>query len=83
MKATLQLMLEDVELFDTLEEDKAAEFAERTNGEVYSWKTIERSNWLEHGYGRVDTLALVVVPKGLPDRIDMADDVEEEGVVFP
>lgn len=83
MKATLQLMLNDVELFDVLEEDKASEFAERTNGEVYSWKTIGRSNWLEHGYRRVDTLALVVIPKSLPHKIELADDIEEEGVVFP
>ena len=83
MKATLQLILEDVELFDTLEEGKAAEFAEGTGGEVYSWKTIGKSNWLEHGYRRVDTLALVVIPGRLPDKIEMADDTEEEGVVFP
>ena len=78
MKLTLHLILEDVEYFDTLDAEKAEDLAKRTDGEVYSWKTIGRSNWLEHGYKRADVAGLVVLPGRLPDSIDMADDVLEE-----
>jgi hypothetical protein len=83
MKQTLHIILEDVEFFDTLDAEKAEDLAKRTDGEVYSWKTIGRSNWLERGYRRVDVLGLVVLPGRLPDSIDMSDDPEEEGVSFP
>jgi len=33
---------------------------------------------LERGCSRVDRLAFIVLPKGLPDYIDMEDDEEEQ-----
>lgn len=51
--------------------------AERTGGVVYTYHTSGRNNWLARGFSRVDRLAFVVLPKGLPDKIDMADDEEE------
>ena len=80
MKQTITLILEHVDVFDTLDADKAEEAAKVTNGTVYSWKTVGKVNWLEHGYRQVDTLALVVLPNTLPDYIDMPDDEPEEGV---
>ena len=82
MKQTLQLILEDVELFDLTEADKAEAYAESVNGEIYCWKTIGKSNWLQHGYSIADVLTLVVIPRRLPDYIDMYDD-DEEGDVPP
>ena len=78
MKLNLHLILEDVEFFDTLDAKKAEALAKQVNGEVYSWKTVGRSNWLEHGYRLVDVAGLVVLPGRLPDSIQMADDVLEE-----
>ncbi len=78
MKETLHLILEDVEFFDILDVEKAEDYAKRVDGEIYSWKTTGRWNWLEHGYRIVDVAGLVVLPRQLPDSIDMADDVLEE-----
>ncbi len=78
MKLALHLILEDVEFFDTLDAEKAEDLAKRENGEVYSWKTTGRSNWLEHGYRLVDVAGLVVLPGRLPDNIQMTDDDLEE-----
>ena len=78
MKLNLHLILEDVEFFDTLDAKKAEALAEQVNGEIYSWKTVGRSNWLEHGYRLVDVAGLVVLPGWLPDSIQMADDDLEE-----
>ncbi len=70
MKQTLHLILEDVEFFDSLEYEQAEDLAQSVKGEIYSWKTIGRSNWLERGYKSVDVLGLVVLPRQLPDSID-------------
>ena len=71
----------DLATAPTLDTAQAAE-AERTaaaqNLVVYTWKTVEEQNWLERGFGRVDALALVLMPPGLPDRIDLADDPSTE-----
>ena len=77
MRVTLDIHL-DVEGFETSEYRKAVEYAEKTNGEVFSWKNTCRSNWLERGPSRVDTGILVVVPKTLPDHVDMCDDLPED-----
>jgi hypothetical protein len=53
--------------------------AEETNSAVYSWKTEGQYNWLQKGFTVVDVLGLTVLPKGLPDMIDLPDDEEEEG----
>lgn len=78
MRVTLHLEM-DAEVFDTSEVAKAEALAESTGGQVYTWKTIGRKNWLEHGYRIVDALALVVLPDSLPESVDMCDDVLEEG----
>ena len=80
MKQTLTLILPEIDVFDTLDSKEAGESAKAANGTVYSWKTIGRHNWLEKGYKRVDTLALVVLPGVMPDHIAMVDDDLEEGV---
>ena len=80
VKHTLDLTLRDIDVFDTLDAVRAEEAANALNGAVYSWKTVGRHNWLEKGYKKVDTLALVVLPGVLPDCIEMAEDEVEEGV---
>jgi len=73
MRAVLDVSL-PVTLYD-LEQHAAAEAcAEASGGEVFSWKTTGRSNWLEKGFSVVDVLALVVLPAGLPDVLDMPED---------
>ncbi len=79
MKMALQLILEDIEFFELIDAEKAEAYAESVNGEVYTWKTTGRWNWLEHGYRIVDVAGLVVIPRRLPDHIDMPDDPVEEG----
>ena len=69
-----------MDVFDTLDFKKADEIAGKIDGKVYSWKTVGKSNWLEKGYRRVDTIALVVLPSALPESIEMWDDEPEEGV---
>jgi len=60
-----------------LEEADDAEFtARQSNREIYCWKTTGRENWLERGLSVVDELGLVLMPKGMPEVIDMPDDVE-------
>ena len=78
MKQTLHLILEDIDYFDTLDVEKAEEVAKKMDGQIYSWKSTGRWNWLERGYKLVDVGGLVVLPRLLPDSIDMADDVLEE-----
>lgn len=77
MSVTLDLILK-AEMFQTFEHEEAKGYAEKTNGEVYSWKSVCRANWLERGYSRVDTGVLVVLPRILPDCIDMPDDSPDE-----
>ncbi len=66
-----------VELFDLAETIQAESIAKATNGQIYCWKTIGKSNWLERGVSITDVLGLVVLPQGLPDVIEMLDDTEE------
>ena len=77
MKATLNL-LADVELFPLEEADEAQRRSRRAGGAVYSWRTTGRSNWLERGISCVDVLSLTVLPRSLPDYIDMPDDEPED-----
>ena len=83
MSARLRLILEDgkrvqtlenIPTFDTGQFYEAKELAEKSCGEVYSWKCSDLYNWLERGYSRVDVFCLVVIPKNLPDYICMPDD---------
>lgn len=77
---TLKLLL-PVRLIDEGDHDQdvaeALREVERTGGVVYTYHTSGCSNWLKRGFSRVDRLAFVVLPKGLPDYIDMEDDEEE------
>jgi len=73
MKISLDGALE-FEFFELEDSKKAEQFSESTDGEVYSWKTIGYSNWLEKRSSITDVLGLAVLPKGLPDWIELPDD---------
>jgi hypothetical protein len=75
---TLSILLE-TDFFQIEEAVLATELAERTDGEIYSWKTSGNENWLIRGFSIVDVLGLVVLPKGLPDTIEMPDDDANTG----
>ncbi len=77
IRQTLYLAFE-TEVFDTAEVREAEEFAVSTNGELFCWKTSGLSNWLEKGLSRSDVLGIVVLPRHLPDYIEMPDDVETD-----
>jgi hypothetical protein len=68
----------EFDLFSIEEVRGVEKLAEKTNGAVYSWKTEGQHNWLQKGFTVVDVLGLTIIPKGLPDLIDMPDDEEEE-----
>ncbi|MGH8103500.1 MAG: hypothetical protein ACREJQ_03150 [bacterium] len=77
MRVTIALLL-DLELYQ-LEEAGFAELRAAVEGrEVYSWKTVGRSNWLERRYSIADILGYVILPTGLPKIIDMPDDAPEK-----
>ncbi len=75
MKISLDNVFE-FEFFELEEFNKAEQFAKETNGSIYSWKTIGISNWLEKNFSIADVLGLAVIPKGLPDIIELPDDVD-------
>jgi hypothetical protein len=68
----------DVTVFDTEEVEDARTSASESNGVLYCWKTSGISNWLEEGLSMSDVLAIVVLPRGLPQQIDMLDDRETD-----
>ncbi|MDA0770737.1 MAG: hypothetical protein BZY79_06480 [SAR202 cluster bacterium Casp-Chloro-G4] len=76
MDQTLRLEV-DVKFFQLEESAEAESLAKQIDGAVYTWKTIRTVNWLEHGFRNVDALGLVVLPRLLPDEIQMSDDPEE------
>lgn len=71
-------LVEDLEFeFFQIEELKnAKQYAKEVDGSIYSWKTIGKSNWLEKRLSVVDVLGLAVLPKNLPDWINLPDDGE-------
>ncbi len=76
----MRITLPNLIVTDLYQLDEAAQAelrAAETEGKVYCWKTIGRSNWLEHGFSVADVLGIVVLPEGFPDYIEMPDDVEE------
>jgi hypothetical protein len=79
IKVTLSVFI-DTEVFDIQEYRGVESAAAEANLRVYSWKTIGRSNWLERGVSISDVLGLVVLPDGLPEYVEMPDDVLEPGV---
>jgi hypothetical protein len=64
----------EFELFDIEEARQVEKLAEVTDGIVYSWKTEGRYNWFERGFTVIDVLGLTVLPKGLPEWIDLPND---------
>jgi len=64
----------EFECFEIEEAQDVERLAEETVGSVYSWKTEGRYNWLQKGFTVVDVLGLTILPKGLPDLIDLPDD---------
>ena len=77
MRVTLELLM-DTEMFEIEAAADAEALAKSTGGRVYTWKTIGKHNWLECGYSIADVAGLVVLPRALPDRVRMCDDLEEE-----
>lgn len=77
LKQTIYLAF-DVEVFNTEEIDKAEQTAIEKNGELYCWKTIGVSNWLEKGLSFSDVLGIVILPRDLPEQIDILDDEETD-----
>ena len=75
MKVSLEENLE-YEFFQTEELKSAEQYAKEINGSIYSWKTTGKSNWLEKNLSVVDVLGLAVLPKNLPDWINLPDDGE-------
>lgn len=67
-----------LEVFNTHELKEAQRLASDLNGVLYCWKTTCNLNWLEKGLSVADVLAIVVLPQGLPDQIDMPNDEKEE-----
>lgn len=68
----------DVVVFNTDEVSEARHLASESNGVLYCWKTSDNSNWLEKGLSASDVLGIVVMPRGLPQQIDMPDDEETD-----
>ena len=62
------------EVFHTEEILEAEKLATASNGTIYCWKTSGTSNWLEKGLSISDVLGLVVLPRQLPEYIEMPDD---------
>ena len=73
MNATI-LIAVDTPMFDTTEPHAAQAHVDQHGGAIYTWKTAGGQNWLEKGFSRTDTLALVVLPEGLGDTVHMPDD---------
>ena len=55
---------------------QAEQRAKETSQTIYCWKALGHSNWLERGLSISDVLGLVILPRGLPDQIEMPDDIE-------
>lgn len=76
MRLTLSFEIE-TDFYQLEEAVQATQIAKASGGEVYTWKTTGRSNWIERRFSCVDSLGLVVLPAGLDDTIEMADDPAE------
>lgn len=78
MQVALGMYL-DTRLYDLTEHREAFDVAYQSGGTIYTWKTVGRENWLDHGASILDALGLVVLTRGLPQQIDMPDDPPEPG----
>lgn len=63
-----------LELFQLEELPRARALAESANGVLYCWKTTGIFNWLEKGISLCDVLGIVILPKDLPEQIDLPND---------
>lgn len=77
MKISLDGALE-FEFFEIEELKNAEQYAGEVDGLIYSWKAIGYSNWLEKRLSVTDVLGLAILPKGMPDWIDLPDDANED-----
>ena len=77
MQVTIGLEL-DTEFYQLEDMQQAEQFASQTNQTIYCWKTLGSSNWLERGISISDVLGLVVLPRNLPEYIQMPDDPEQD-----
>ena len=75
MKVSLNENFE-FEFFQIEELQNAEQYAEEIDGSIYSWKTTGNSNWLEKRLSIADVLGLVVLPKNMPEWIDLPEDGE-------
>lgn len=75
MKVSLNENFE-FEFFQIEELQNAEQYAEEIDGSIYSWKTTGNSNWLEKRLSVADVLGLVVLPKNMPEWIDLPEDGE-------
>lgn len=75
MKVSLDGTFE-FEFFEIEDLETAKQYAKEINGSIYSWKTTGNSNWLEKKLSVVDILGLAVIPKNLPNWIDLPNDGE-------
>jgi hypothetical protein len=62
------------ELYDLEDAQQFISLALETDQEIYTLKTVENSNWLEHGIHIVDELGLVLLPSNYPDIINLDND---------
>lgn len=75
MKVSLDEKFE-FEFFQIEELQNAEQYVEEIDGSIYSWKTTGNSNWLEKRLSVADVLGLVVLPKNMPEWIDLPEDGE-------
>ena len=68
----------DVDFYEIEEWKKAVEVAHESNRSLYTWKTSGRANWVERGMSNVDALGLVLLPAGMPEYLEMANDPEDD-----
>jgi hypothetical protein len=63
-----------LELFQLEELAQARALAKSKNAVLYCWKTTGIFNWLEKGISICDVLGVVVLPRDLPEQIDLPND---------
>ena len=67
-------------MYDLEEVPPAIAAAQASRGVIYSWKSMDRCNWLGPRISIADVLGLVVLPRRLPAYIHTpADPAEEDG----
>ena len=64
----------ELELFQLEELSQAETLANKSDALLYCWKSIGVTNWLEKGISISDELGFVILPRGLPEQIDLPDD---------